>query len=97
TAYVGDDTAFTGGKRADLAAGQRIRVHGVFDKGRTIRADQIEVLREHRDGASQQGSGHHGEDSDDSGAADDSRDSDGHGSDNSGSGNRNETRVRVEN
>lgn len=103
TAYVGDDRAFAGGKHAELAVGQRIRVRGVFEKGRTIRADHIEVLREHQDGGSHQGSGHLDEESDDSGksgdsgGSDDSRDSGDHGSDNSGRGSGNETRVRVEN
>lgn len=46
TAYVDRSTSYSGGQAADLAVDQRIRVTGVFDKGREIRAERIEFSRE---------------------------------------------------
>ncbi|WP_044874001.1 DUF5666 domain-containing protein [Pseudomonas sp. LFM046] len=79
TAHLDRETAFAGGKAAELAVDQRIRVSGVFDGGRTIRAHRIEFVRERAESTAHQGSGHDGSGSDDS-------DQDGSGS-NSGSGN----------
>lgn len=61
TAYVDRGTAYAGGQASDLAIDQRIRVTGVFGKGRDIRAERIEFSREQpatpiREGSGQQGS-----------------------------------------
>lgn len=60
TAYVDRSTSYSGGQAADLALDQRIRVTGVFGKGREIRAARIEFSREQPATSSRQGSGHHG-------------------------------------
>ncbi|KFX67563.1 hypothetical protein TMS3_0123620 [Pseudomonas taeanensis MS-3] len=58
TAYVDRSTAYSGGQAADLAVDQRIRVSGVFGKGREIRAEHIEFTREQPAASSRQDSGH---------------------------------------
>ncbi|TWC39025.1 hypothetical protein FBY03_105154 [Pseudomonas sp. SJZ079] len=60
TAYVDRSTSYSGGQAADLTLDQRIRVTGVFGKGREIRAERIEFTREQPATSSQQGSGQHG-------------------------------------
>lgn len=86
TAYVDRGTAYAGGQATDLAVDQRIRVTGVFDKGRNIRADRIELLREHATDTSRQGSGHNGSEA----AETEQQDSGNSGRDG------NESRTRVE-
>ncbi|MFZ6045661.1 DUF5666 domain-containing protein [Pseudomonas sp. CR3202] len=58
TAHLDGSTSFAGGKSADIAVGQRIRVSGVFDKGREIKATRIEFFRERPASSNRQGSGH---------------------------------------
>ncbi|MFC5695237.1 DUF5666 domain-containing protein [Pseudomonas sp. GCM10022186] len=58
TAHLDSGTSFAGGKPADVAVGQRIRVSGVFDKGRAIRATRVEFFREQPATSIRQGSGH---------------------------------------
>lgn len=60
TAYVDSSTSYSGGQAADLAVDQRIRVSGVFGKGREIRAARIEFTREQPATSGRQGSGQHG-------------------------------------
>lgn len=60
TAYVDRSTSYSGGQAADLARDQRIRVTGVFVKGREIRAERIEFTREQPAASSRQGAGQHG-------------------------------------
>ncbi|AOE85167.1 DUF5666 domain-containing protein [Pseudomonas sp. TCU-HL1] len=60
TAYVDRSTAYSGGLAADLAVDRRVRVSGVFGKGRDIRAARIEFAQEQPPSSLRQGSGHHG-------------------------------------
>ena len=60
TAYVDSATSYFGGQAADLAVDQRIRVTGVFDKGREIRAARIEFAREQAAPSTREGSGQRG-------------------------------------
>lgn len=86
TAYLGQGTAFADGQQGELAVGERIRVSGVFEKGRNIRADRIEIFHERPGDSRGQGSGH--EKSGAVEATQGERDNSGHGS--------SETRERTE-
>jgi hypothetical protein len=65
TAYVDSDTSYLDGQAADLAVDKRIRVSGVFEKGREIRAVRIEFSREQPAASIREGSGHQGSSTDD--------------------------------
>lgn len=59
TAYVDSRTSYFGGQAADLTVDQRIRVTGVFGKGREIQAARIEFAREQPATIIRQSSGEH--------------------------------------
>ncbi|MDT4806440.1 hypothetical protein FQZ97_392740 [compost metagenome] len=93
TAHVDSGTAYLGGQAADLVVDQRIRVSGVFDKGREIRAARIEFSRERPTPSVREGSGHQGSSKEDAEQHDSS--GSGSGRDESGSGrDGNESRER---
>lgn len=95
TAHVDSSTSYFGGQAADLAVDRRIRVSGVFGKGRDIRAARIEFSREQPAGSIQEGSGHQGSSTEET----EQHENSGSGRDGSESRERSsdgETRERIE-
>ncbi|WP_256658173.1 DUF5666 domain-containing protein [Pseudomonas sp. D(2018)] len=66
TAHVDSRTSYSRGQAADLGVDQRIRVSGVFEKGREIRAARIEFSREQTASSIRDGSGHQDSSTEDS-------------------------------
>ncbi|WP_274381404.1 DUF5666 domain-containing protein [Pseudomonas cavernicola] len=94
-AYVDSSTSYSGGQAADLAVDQRIRVTGVFGKGRDIRAARIEISREQPATSIREGSGHQGSSTDET----EQHENSGSGRDGTESRERSsdgETRERIE-